>query len=368
MRSVLATLLVHADQVVPVSSLIRELWDEEPPVSCLTTLQTYILNLRKLLASATGMTARQVASEILVTRSGGYLFRTTQGDLDVHRFHQLVSDGRRALSSGDDSTALSTLSSALQLWRGPALVDVVAGRILEGRRQQFEESRLVVLEYLVDTQLRLGMYREVLTELAALTADNPYHEGLHAQYMRALYLNGRMGAGPGALPASAGQPGEPSGPRTRSDGPGTAPFHPQRGVDRRAGQPPQAHRGHRAYVVLRRGARLLTPRGALSEGWTGLHVLREAAQSGIDALTNLTGVGRWSGPSPRSRSSSVVRRWRSCRFSYSGRCCHSNRIPCVWDQSTQVSPSGARRSMCSSAISTSSNPARTMVRVRSPVS
>ncbi|GGS94078.1 AfsR/SARP family transcriptional regulator [Streptomyces violaceus] len=191
MRSVLATLLVHADQVVPVSSLIRELWDEEPPVSCLTTLQTYILNLRKLLASATGMTARQVASEILVTRSGGYLFRTTQGDLDVHRFHQLVSDGRRALSSGDDSTALSTLSSALQLWRGPALVDVVAGRILEGRRQQFEESRLVVLEYLVDTQLRLGMYREVLTELAALTADNPYHEGLHAQYMRALYLNGR---------------------------------------------------------------------------------------------------------------------------------------------------------------------------------
>ncbi|MEU3873837.1 MULTISPECIES: AfsR/SARP family transcriptional regulator [Streptomyces] len=191
MRSVLATLLVHADQVVPVSSLMRELWDEDPPVSCLTTLQTYILNLRKLLASATGMSTRQIASEVLVTRSGGYLFRTTLGDLDLHQFHQLVADGRKALSSGDDQTALSTLSSALQLWRGPALVDVVAGRILQGRRQQFEEARLVVLEYLVDTQLRLGMYREVLTELAALTADNPYHEGLHAQYMRALYLNGR---------------------------------------------------------------------------------------------------------------------------------------------------------------------------------
>lgn len=191
MRSVLATLLVHADQVVPVSSLIRELWDEDPPVSCLTTLQTYILNLRKLLASAAGLTSRQVASEILVTRSGGYLFRTGQDDLDVHRFHELVADGRRALSSGDDVTALATLTSALQIWRGPALVDVAAGRIIEGRRQQFEESRLVVLEYLVDTQLRLGMYREVLTELAALTADNPYHEGLHAQYMRALYLNGR---------------------------------------------------------------------------------------------------------------------------------------------------------------------------------
>ncbi|MFC9745652.1 BTAD domain-containing putative transcriptional regulator [Streptomyces niveus] len=191
MRSVLATLLVHGDQVVPVSSLIRELWDEDPPVSCLTTLQTYILNLRKLLASATGLDTRQVAAEMLVTRSGGYLFRMNRGDLDVHRFHQLVADGRKALSSGDDVTALSTLSSALQLWRGPALVDVVVGSILEGRRQQFEEARLVVLEYLVDTQLRLGMYREVLSELAALTADNPYHEGLHTQYMRALYLNGR---------------------------------------------------------------------------------------------------------------------------------------------------------------------------------
>lgn len=191
MRSVLATLLVHAGQVVPVSSLIRELWEEAPPVSCLTTLQTYILNLRKLLASATGLNTSEVASEMLVTRSGGYLFRINRGDLDVHQFHRLVDDGRRALSSGDDEGALSTLSSALQLWRGPALVDVIVGSILEGRRQQFEESRLVVLEYLVDTQIRLGMYREVLTELAALTADNPYHEGLHTQYMRALYLNDR---------------------------------------------------------------------------------------------------------------------------------------------------------------------------------
>jgi DNA-binding SARP family transcriptional activator len=35
------------------------------------------------------------------------------------------------------------------------------------------------------------MYREVLTELAALTVENPLHEGLQAQYMQALHLGGR---------------------------------------------------------------------------------------------------------------------------------------------------------------------------------
>jgi SARP family transcriptional regulator, regulator of embCAB operon len=190
-RTVLALLAVHADQVVPVSSLMRELWDDGPPVSGPTTLQTYVLNLRKLFAAATGLPTRTVAAEILTTRAGGYVFQSAGCELDIQKFHRVVSEGRMALSAGEDRRAVDLLSGALQLWRGPALVDVTTGRILEGRRQQFEESRLVVLEYLVDAELRLGMFREVLSELAALTVENPYHEGLHAQYMRALHLNGR---------------------------------------------------------------------------------------------------------------------------------------------------------------------------------
>ncbi|MFD9888460.1 BTAD domain-containing putative transcriptional regulator [Amycolatopsis sp. NPDC059027] len=191
LRNVLATLLVHADQVVPVSALIKELWDDEPPLSGLTTLQTYILNLRKTFVAATCMPATEVAKSILVTQVGGYMFSTGGGTLDIHEYHRLVADGREALSTGDDRTAVRLLNEALRLWRGPALVDVPMGRILESKRRQFEESRLVVLEYLVDAELRLGMHREVLTELAALTAENPLHEGLHTQYMRALHLSGR---------------------------------------------------------------------------------------------------------------------------------------------------------------------------------
>ncbi|MDW3848649.1 AfsR/SARP family transcriptional regulator [Micromonospora sp. BRA006-A] len=184
-------LLVYSGQVVPVSSLIRELWDHQPPVSGLTTLQTYILNLRKLFAAATGMPSGQVSRSVLVTKAGGYLLQADAGQLDVHRYHDLVKEGREALSAGDDRSGVRRMTDALRLWRGPALVDVPAGPVLESKRRQFEESRLVVLEYLVDAELRLGMYREVLTELAALTVENPLHEGMHAQYMRALYLSGR---------------------------------------------------------------------------------------------------------------------------------------------------------------------------------
>ena len=191
LRSVLATLLVHADQIVPVSSLVRELWDDSPPISGRTTLQTYILNLRKLFASATGLSAAEVSRNLIVTHAGGYGLKIDVRKLDLYKYHVLVSAGREALSAGDDRAAVRHLNDALHLWRGPALVDVPVGCVLESKRRQFEESRLVVLEYLLDAELRLGRHREVLTKLAALTVENPLHEGLHAQYMRALHLSGR---------------------------------------------------------------------------------------------------------------------------------------------------------------------------------
>ncbi|WFE62995.1 MULTISPECIES: AfsR/SARP family transcriptional regulator [Micromonospora] len=190
-RNVLAMLLVHADQVVPVSSLISELWEDDPPVSSLTTLQTYILNLRKLFVAATHRPAPEITKEVLVTRVGGYMFRSETSVLDVREYDKLVLAGWSALADGDDLTGMTRLTEALRLWRGAALVDVSLGRVLESKRRELEESRLMVTEYLVGAKLRLGMYREVLTELAALTAENPLHEGLQAQYMRALHLGGR---------------------------------------------------------------------------------------------------------------------------------------------------------------------------------
>jgi DNA-binding SARP family transcriptional activator len=191
LRCLLAMLVLHASQVVSVPSLMRELWVDGPPASGITTLQTYVLNLRKWLAATADTTAERIAREVLVTHTGGYSLQVDTGGLDVHIYNRLVAAGREALSAGEYEVGAQRLSEALQVWRGPALADVHVGRVLESKRRQLEESRLVAVEYLIDARLRLGRYWEVLTELAALLVENPLHEGLHAQYMRALYFSGR---------------------------------------------------------------------------------------------------------------------------------------------------------------------------------
>ncbi|MEV1156039.1 AfsR/SARP family transcriptional regulator [Micromonospora chokoriensis] len=190
-RNVLAMLLAHADQILPVPVLVSELWDNDPPASSLTTLQTYILNLRKMFVEATGQSAAEVSRNVLVTKGGGYVFQSDGVVLDVREYHRLRSAGCASLAVRDDLKGIAQLSGALQLWRGPALIDVPLGRVLESKRHELVESRLTTIEYLVGAKLRQGMYLEVLSTLAALTVENPLHEGLQAQYMRALYLSGR---------------------------------------------------------------------------------------------------------------------------------------------------------------------------------
>lgn len=53
-RQVLSLLLVHANQVVPLESLVEELWDDTPPKLARKTVQTYIYHVRKALREGAG--------------------------------------------------------------------------------------------------------------------------------------------------------------------------------------------------------------------------------------------------------------------------------------------------------------------------
>src|SRR5690242_18389395 len=70
-RQVLALLALNAGRVVTVSTLIEELWGDNPPRSYSTTLQTYILQLRNALSAAAPDDAS--ARQALGTRHCGYL-------------------------------------------------------------------------------------------------------------------------------------------------------------------------------------------------------------------------------------------------------------------------------------------------------
>ncbi|MFF3175881.1 BTAD domain-containing putative transcriptional regulator [Streptomyces sp. NPDC057900] len=189
-RTVFAVLLANAGRVVPVSSLVREVWEDDPPVSALRNIQTYIFQSRKVLQRFTGLSARSVARELLMTRPGGYVFSGRLAQFDYGAYRSMVVDGRGMIRQGDDPKGLTILSRALAIWRGPAFVDVTTRAALEAQRRELEESRLGVIEDLSDVKIRLGMYHEAIADLAVPVFEHPLHEGLHCQYMRALSMSG----------------------------------------------------------------------------------------------------------------------------------------------------------------------------------
>ncbi|MDI3423701.1 AfsR/SARP family transcriptional regulator [Streptomyces luteolus] len=193
-RQILSLLALYPGRVLPVSMIMEEIWGTKPPQSALTTLQTYILQLRRRLGTAMGPDAPGSAKDVLATRHGGYLLQIPPEAVDVHQYEQLVTAGRAAFEDGDDEVSADRFRRALDLWRGPALVDVRVGPILEIEVLRLEESRLGVVERRIDADLRIGRHAELISELTELTARHPQHEGLHSQAMVALYRSGRQAA------------------------------------------------------------------------------------------------------------------------------------------------------------------------------
>lgn len=188
-RQLLALLGLQAGQVVTVPTLIEELWGMTPPRSALTTLQTYVLRIRRRIEAAA---PHPQAKDVLVTRYGGYLLDAGRDAVDVAEFDRAAKAGRHAFDAGRLAEASSLFGAALAVWRGPVLSDVKIGVRLGMEITRLEESRLGVQETRIDAELRLGRHQALLGELSMLTAQHPMHENFRAQHMLALYRSGRQ--------------------------------------------------------------------------------------------------------------------------------------------------------------------------------
>ncbi|WP_143658956.1 BTAD domain-containing putative transcriptional regulator [Streptomyces sp. SA15] len=198
LRQVLALLVLNANSLVSVDQLCEELWEDRPPLSALTTLQTYIYQLRRRLLLATGQHGASFGSRpprgcpALLTRVGGYELRLDdKQSVDAYRFEQLAEQGMAQHRAGGGEEAARTLKEALSLWHGGALVDVITGRRLSAWSTQLEERRKSVQEQRFSLELELGRHQAVLDELAEAFRAHPTHEAFAGQLMRALHRCGR---------------------------------------------------------------------------------------------------------------------------------------------------------------------------------
>jgi DNA-binding SARP family transcriptional activator len=182
-RSLLAVLLLHANDVVSTERLIDDLWGEAPPSTVAKSVQVYVSRLRKLLGDGR-----------LVTREPGYLLRVEPSELDVACFERLVEEARGA----EPSAAAPKLRRALALWRGPPLADLAFEPFARVAAARLEELRLAALEQRIEDELALGRDANLVPELEALVSEHPLRERLCGQLMLALYRSGRQADALGA--------------------------------------------------------------------------------------------------------------------------------------------------------------------------
>lgn len=186
MEVLLATLLIRANEVVPIPQLGFEIWGDAPPRRHLAAIHVYISRLRKLLAD-------DRPESVIVTQSPGYVLRLgPQDHLDSDEFQQLMQTGRAAARDGRTEQAAAAFEEALALWRGPALGDLRSGPVLEGFTTWAEEARLECVGMHVETGLATGRHRELIGKLYSLIAEHPLHEAFHRQLMIALYRSERQ--------------------------------------------------------------------------------------------------------------------------------------------------------------------------------
>jgi len=179
-RTLLALLLLRANQVVARDTLIEELSGGAASEATANALQAGVSRLRKLLGA-----------DVISTRPAGYALVAEPDQIDLSRFEQLADSGREELRAGRPDRAATALREALALWRGPPLRDV-GGETVEAEARRLDELRLAATMDRIDADLALGRGADLVPELKALSADQPYQERLRGQLMLALYRGGRQ--------------------------------------------------------------------------------------------------------------------------------------------------------------------------------
>ncbi|MFF8715110.1 BTAD domain-containing putative transcriptional regulator [Streptomyces sp. NPDC015184] len=183
-RTTLALLLLNSGRIVPVDTLVDEVWNGSPPATARTQIAIVIAALRKTFK------AQGAGSDMIVTTHPGYLLDAEGHDVDAVEFAVLVARAEQAVRERRPRDAEVCYRRALDLWRGPALAGV-SGMLVEEEAARLGERRLNAYDDATALRLALGRHYELLPELGGVVQDNPLRERTRYHQMLAQYRAGR---------------------------------------------------------------------------------------------------------------------------------------------------------------------------------
>ncbi|TQM39144.1 AfsR/SARP family transcriptional regulator [Pseudonocardia cypriaca] len=178
-RTLLAVLLLDANRTVPIRELADKLWNDDTPADPRSTIQKYVMRLRRALAGT---------GSAIVTEADGYRIEVAPGRLDLQAFDHLLERAAEAVEAHQLQHALAHLENALQLWRAvPPLADAASDAVHREDVPRLVERYLRAVEMRMDIGLQLGRHAELCDELLGLVGRYPLRERFWAQRMRALH-------------------------------------------------------------------------------------------------------------------------------------------------------------------------------------
>jgi len=161
-RRLLGSLLLARGRVVRTSTLVDDVWRDDPPASPDASVHTAVARLRRSLGAA---------RDLLRTGPGGYQLAVRLQDRDDCHFTELVA----AAQAVTGPARLRLLEQALGLWRGAAWHDV-ADDLAVGEAGRLTDLRWQALETRASTLAEMGRWGEAVSELRALTLERPLRE------------------------------------------------------------------------------------------------------------------------------------------------------------------------------------------------
>jgi predicted ATPase/DNA-binding SARP family transcriptional activator len=179
--ALLARLALSPGQMVSTDRLMVDLWAERQVADPLGSLQAVVYRLRRALGPE---------DQALRREGSGYKLAVPADAVDAGRFHALVAQAHAGPADDGPGRRRSLLTTALGLWRGPALAGLEALPYVDAQRVRLEGAHLTALEERLDADLECGAHREVVSELEGLVVDYPFRERLWAQLVTALYRSG----------------------------------------------------------------------------------------------------------------------------------------------------------------------------------
>ncbi|MFI6026787.1 BTAD domain-containing putative transcriptional regulator [Amycolatopsis magusensis] len=189
-QAVLARLLIAKGRVVPVTWLIGDLWEGDPPDGALGAVQTFVGALRKALEPDR---PPRTPSRLLVTAPPGYALRAEPDAVDAWRFEAAVAESARLLAGGQAEKARVLLDDALALWRGPAYAEFAELDWARAEADRLTELRLLAVERRAEAATASGQAAESVPDLRAHVAEHPLREDGWRLLALALYRTGRQG-------------------------------------------------------------------------------------------------------------------------------------------------------------------------------